>query len=135
MHTKEGIRLLNPDAEIYPCEEVLPIPELKGKELERYTALVFLDIARDSQNLVKNKKLLSKEAFSLLQKMDCYYENPKEIYDFAVFGEKGDITITSQSQPTLLGNSLIDIDIQYVYDMETGEISVKEGLFRLSEKP
>ena len=94
--------------------------------MERYTALVFLDIARDSQNLVK---------ISLLQKMDCYYENPKEIYDFAVFGEKGDITITSQSQPTLLGNSLIDIDIQYVYDMETGEISVKEGLFRLSEKP
>lgn len=135
MHTKEGIRLLNPDAEIYPCEEVLPIPELKGKELERYIALVFLDIARDSQNLDKYKKVLSKEAFSLLQKMDCYYENPKEIYDFAVFGEKGDITVTSQFQPTLWGNNLIDIDIQFVYDMETGEISVKEGLFRLSEKP
>ena len=135
MHTKEGIRLLNPDAEIYPCEEALPIPELKGKDLERYIALVFLDIARDSRNLNKYKKVLSNESFGLLQKMDCYYENPKEIYDFAVFGENGDITITSQFQPTLWGNNLIDIDIQFVYDAETGEISVKEGLFRLSEKP
>lgn len=135
MHTKEGIRLLNPDIEIYPYEEVLPIPELKEKDLERYIALVFLDIARDSQNLNKYKKVLSNESFNLLQKMDCYYENPKEIYDFAVLGENGDITITSQFQPTLWGNNLIDIDIQFEYDMETGEISVKEGLFRLSEKP
>lgn len=135
MHTKEGIRLLNPDTEIYPYEEVLPIPELKEKDLERYIALVFLDIARDSQNLNKYKKVLSNESFNLLQKMDCYYENPKEIYDFAVLGENGDITITSQFQPTLWGNNLIDIDIQFEYDMETGEISVKEGLFRLSEKP
>ena len=135
MHTEEGIRLLNPDAEIYPCEEVFPIPELKGKDLERYIALVFLDIVRDSRNLNKYKKVLSNEAFSLLQKMDCYYENPKEIYDFVVFGENGDITITSQFQPTLWGNNLIDIDIEFVYEMETGEISVKEGLYRLSEKP
>ena len=135
MHTEEGIRLLNPDAEICPCEEVLPIPELKGKDLERYIALVFLDIARDSRNLNKYKKILSDESFRLLQKMDCYYENPKAIYDFAVFGENGDITITSQFQPTLWGNNLIDIDIQFTYDMETGEVSVKEGLFRVSEKP
>lgn len=135
MHTEEGIRLLNPDAEICPCEEVLPIPELKGKDLERYIALVFLDIARDSRNLNKYKKVLSDESFRLLQKMDCYYENPKAIYDFAVFGENGDITITSQFQPTLWGNIMIDIDIQFTYDMETGEVSVKEGLFRLSEKP
>lgn len=135
MHTEEGIRLLNPAAEINPYKEVLPTPKLKGKDLERYIALVFLDIARDSQKLNKYKKIFSDESFSLLQQMDCYYENPKEIYDLVVFRKNGEITVTSQFQPTLWGNILIDIDIWFAYDIETGEISVKEGKFRLSEKP
>lgn len=135
MCKEKGIRLLDPTAEINPYEEVLPIPELEGKDLERYSALIFLDIARDPQKLNKYKKIFSDESYSLLQKMDCYYENPEKIYDFAVFGKSGVITITSQFQPTLWGSVLIDIDIWFIYDTETGEISVKEGLFKLSEKP
>ncbi len=135
MRTEEGIRLLNLTAELNPCERVLPIPGLKGKELKRYIAIAFLDIVRDSNNLDKYEKVFSEESFSLLRQLDCYYEKPEEIYDFVIFGENGDITITSQFQPTLWGNILIDIDIGFVYDMETGRISVKEGQFRLAEKP
>lgn len=135
MRMEEGIRLLNPAAELNPYEDVLPIPGLKEKELERYIALIFLDIVRDSHNLEKYERVFSEESFSLLQQIGCYYEKPEEIYDFVIFWKSGDITITSQFQPTLWGNILIDIDIRFVYDMETGRISVKEGIFRLTEGP
>ena len=135
MCKEEGIRLLDPAAELNPYENVLPIPGLKGKELEQYIALVFLDIVRDTHNLDKYEKVLSEESLSLFRQLESYYEKPEDIYDFVEFWENGNITITSQFQPTLWGNLLIDIDIWFVYDMETGRISVKEGQFRLSEKP
>lgn len=135
MRKEEGIRLLNSEAELNPYENFLPIPGLKGKELEQYIALVFLDIVRDIHNLDKYEKVLSDESLSLFRQLDCYYEKPGEIYDFVKFWEHGNITITSQFQPTLWGSILIDIDIWFVYDMETGRISVKEGQLRLSEKP
>lgn len=74
MRTEEGIRILNLTAELNPCERVFPIPGLRGKELERYIALVFLDIVRDPDNLDKYEKVFLEESFSLLQQLDCYYE-------------------------------------------------------------
>lgn len=135
MCKEEGIRLLDPAAELNPYENVFPIPGLKEKELEQYIALVFLDIVRDTHNLDKYEKVLSDESLSLLWQLEGYYEKPEEIYDFVKFWESGQITITSQFQPSLWGNLLIDIDIWFVYDMETGRISVKEGQFTLAEKP
>lgn len=135
MRAEEGVRLLNPAAELNPCENVLPVPGLEGKELEQYIALAFLDIVRDTHNLGKYEKVFSEDSFRLLQQLDCYYDRPEEVYDFAKFGGNGDIIITSQFQPTLWGSILIDIDIQFVYDMETGRILVKEGQFILTVKP
>lgn len=139
LHKEEGIRLLNQVIELNPNETIFPVSELEGEELKQYVALIFLDVIREPDNIYKYEDILTEDSKSFLQSIEGYYEKPKEIYDFARIRlntkTRGEVVITSQFQPTLWENILINIDIVFEYNAETGKISIENGTFLIEEKP
>lgn len=128
IHTEEGLRLLDIQVELNPVKEFVPIEGLEGEGLDLYVESIFLDTYRCPNSLQKYKKVFDKETYAMLESANYYYDNPKEIYDFAntsLYTEtRGTVHLGSQFQTSLLEMVVIELHVHFEYDKTTGSIVV-----------